>query len=79
MQVSLRKVGNSQAVIIPKAILLQLGLANQLEMEVQEDKIILSAPKNIRNGWAAAARQIAEQGDDELLDFPMDSEDEWIW
>lgn len=79
MQVSLRKVGNSQAVIIPKAILLQLGLANQLEMEVQEDKIILSAPKNIRNGWAVAARQIAEQGDDELLDFPMDSEDEWIW
>lgn len=79
MQVSLRKVGNSQAVIIPKAILLQLGLANQLEMEVQEDKIILSAPKNIRNGWEAAARQIAEQGDDELLDFPMDSEDEWIW
>ncbi|AWW33697.1 AbrB/MazE/SpoVT family DNA-binding domain-containing protein [Mannheimia varigena] len=79
MQVSLRKVGNSQAVIIPKAILLQLGLTNQLEMEVQEDKIILSAPKNIRNGWAAAARQIAEQGDDELLDFPMDSEDEWIW
>lgn len=79
MQVSLRKVGNSQAVIIPKAILLQLGLANQLEMEVQEDKIILSAPKNIRNGWAAAARQIAAQGDDELLDFPMDSEDEWVW
>ncbi|HDL5698626.1 Growth regulator [Mannheimia haemolytica] len=79
MQVSLRKLGNSQAVIIPKAVLLQLGLGNQLEMEVKDNKIILSAPPKSRQGWALAARQISESGDDQLLDFPVDIEDEWVW
>ncbi|MEG9491005.1 AbrB/MazE/SpoVT family DNA-binding domain-containing protein [Mannheimia indoligenes] len=79
MQVSLRKVGNSQAVIIPKAVLLQLGLADKLEMEVQNDKIVLSAPRSSRVGWVEAAQQITQSGDDELLDFPLENEDEWVW
>lgn len=79
MQVALRKVGNSQAVIIPKAVLLQLGLADKLEMEVKDDKIILSVPRTPRSGWAVAAQQIAQSDDDELLDFPLENEEEWVW
>lgn len=79
MQVTLRKVGNSQAVIIPKAILLQLGLEDRLEMAVENNRIVLSAPKAPRLGWAIAAQAIAQQQDDQLLDFPEESEDEWVW
>lgn len=79
MQVALRKVGNSQAVIIPKAVLLQLGLADKLDMEVQDGKIVLSAPRSPRAGWAAAAQQIAQSQDDELLDFPLENEEQWVW
>lgn len=79
MQVSLRKVGNSQAVIIPKAVLLQLGLQDKLEMKVENNQIVLSAPKSARADWAVAAQQLALQNDDQLLDFPDESEDEWVW
>ncbi|MFA9488291.1 MULTISPECIES: AbrB/MazE/SpoVT family DNA-binding domain-containing protein [unclassified Mannheimia] len=79
MQVTLRKVGNSQAVIIPKAVLLQLGLEDRLDMKVEDNKIVLSAPKSSRAGWAVAAQQIAQHNDDQLLDFPDDIEDEWVW
>ena len=79
MQVTLRKVGNSQAVIIPKAILSQLGLEDCLEMVVENNRIVLSAPKSPRVGWAMAAQAIAQQQDDQLLDFPEESEDEWVW
>lgn len=79
MQVALRKLGNSQAVIIPKAVLLQLGLTNHIEMAVKDNKIILSAPKKNRQGWALAACALSESGDDQLLDFPADNEEEWVW
>lgn len=79
MQVTLRKVGNSQAVIIPKAILLQMGLPERLDMVVEENKIVLSAQKNQRLGWAAAAQQIAQSQDDEPLDFPLENDEEWVW
>lgn len=80
MNVALRKVGNSQAVIIPKTILLQLGLSESLDMEVVNDKIILSKPKAVREGWAMAAQEIALAEDDKvLLDVFAESEDEWVW
>lgn len=79
MNVALRKVGNSQAVIIPKAVLQQLGLSDSLEMVVVDNKIILSKPSNVRAGWGEAAMHLAAISDDELLDFPQDSEEEWVW
>ncbi|WP_109078030.1 AbrB/MazE/SpoVT family DNA-binding domain-containing protein [Aggregatibacter kilianii] len=81
MNVTLRKLGNSQAVIIPKAILLQLGLSESLNMEVVQDKIVLSKPKTpVREGWALAAQEIAAEGDDTLvLDMPLESDEEWQW
>lgn len=79
MNVALRKVGNSQAVIIPKAVLQQLGLSDSLEMVVMDNKIILSKPSNVRAGWGEVAMHLAAISNDELLDFPQDSEEEWVW
>lgn len=79
MNIALRKLGNSQAVIIPKAVLQQLGLPESFDMAVVDNKIILSKPKTVRAGWAESAEQLAMANDDELLDFPQDSEGEWVW
>lgn len=79
MNIALRKLGNSQAVIIPKAVLQQLGLPESFDMAVVDNKIILSKPKTVRAGWAKSAEQLAMANDDELLDFPQDSEGEWVW
>lgn len=79
MNVALRKVGNSQAVIIPKTVLQQLGLADRLDMVVVDNKIILSKPKTSRSDWAKAAQQLSSQNDDLLIDFPEDENGEWVW
>lgn len=83
MNVTLRKVGNSHAVIIPKTILSQLGLENQLDMQVIDNQIILRKPRKVRQGWEDAAQAIARAGDDTLrLDDDIDKledGDEWIW
>lgn len=49
-------------------------------MEVVNDKIILSKPKAVREGWAMSAQEIALAEDDKvLLDVPAENEDEWVW
>lgn len=67
MKVNIRKIGNSQGVVIPKPVLAQVGLDGEAEMTVAGDAIILRKPASPpRAGWAEAARRIA-QADDDLL------------
>ena len=69
MHVNIREIGNSQGIVIPKPILIQLGLTGETgaEMSVEGDALILRrAAQPARAGWAEAAKRIAAAGDDEL-------------
>ena len=70
MHVSIRRIGNSQGIVIPKPLLIQLGLGGGegAEMTVEGDALVLRRPASpVRAGWAEAARKIAESGGDELV------------
>ncbi len=70
MHVSIRQIGNSQGVVIPKPILAQLGLNGEAgaEMTIEGGALVLRRPASAaRTGWAAAAKQIAAAGDDALV------------
>jgi antitoxin MazE len=68
MKTTIRRMGNSQGVLIPKPVLAQLGLENEVEMEVENDAIVLRRPRHTaREGWAEASKAIAESGDDALV------------
>ena len=67
MEVAIRKMGNSQGVLIPKPILAQLGLEGVADMQVRDGVIeIRPLHRNPRPGWAEDAERLAELGDDEL-------------
>jgi antitoxin MazE len=70
MRATLRKMGNSSGVIIPKPILVQIGVepGDDLDLSVDDDRIVLApARRHPRAGWAEAAKHIAEAGDDTLV------------
>jgi antitoxin MazE len=68
MKTTIRPMGNSQGVIIPKPLLAQVGLESEAEMTIERGAIVLRRPvKAVREGWAADARRIAEADDDELV------------
>lgn len=68
MKIVIRKMGNSQGVIIPKPVLTQLGLEDEAEMSIERDAIVLRKPRNgVREGWAEASRLIAVGEDDKLV------------
>jgi antitoxin MazE len=82
MKIAIRKMGNSQGVIIPKPVLTQLGLDSEAEMSIERDAIVLRRPrKRVREGWAEAAKAIAASGDDRLVwpEFGNAGDSEFAW
>lgn len=66
MRTSLRRIGNSQGVLIPKPLLAQAGLDGEIDLSIEDGALVLRAvrPAAPRSGWAAAARELAAAGDD---------------
>ena len=68
MRIAIRKLGNSQGVIIPKPLLEQAGLKREADMQIENGAIVLRPPrKRRRQGWADASRKISAGGDDRLV------------
>ena len=67
MRAAIRKMGNSQGVIIPKPVLAQVGLTDEALMTVEHGALVLRpAPPSRREGWADASRRLAGHADDAL-------------
>lgn len=83
MHVTIRRIGNSHGVVIPKPLLAQVGLdCGAAEMTVESGALVLRKPaKPVRAGWAAAAQKIAERGDDVLVmgEFGNEADVELAW
>lgn len=65
MSTSIRKIGNSQGVILPKAALAALGVSEggAVEFIHEPGKItIVPARKAVREGWEEDSRRIAAAG-----------------
>jgi antitoxin MazE len=78
------KIGNSQGIRIPKPVLEQLGFAEEVELEILPDQLIIRSPHLPRRHWAERFKAMAKAGDDQLLDeeatnlSSWDGE-EWEW
>lgn len=82
LPVTVRRIGNSLGVVIPKPVLAQVGLSEQAELTVERGAIVLRKPrKAIRTGWAQAAKSIATRGEDDLLmgEFTNVADQELKW
>ena len=84
MRARVIKIGNSQGLRIPKPILEQTGIMDDVEIEVDKNKIIIRPVKNAREGWDNAFKMMREKGDDALLIDDIDvsnswDEEEWQW
>jgi len=82
MKTRLVRIGNSRGVRIPKPLLDQVGLEDEVELRVVDNGIVIRAAGSPRAGWAEAAKSAHERGEDALLDEPTRTrfdETEWEW
>jgi antitoxin MazE len=76
------QIGNSRGIRVPKVLLEQAQLPDEVELQAEYGRLIVRAARGARAGWAEAARVMRSRGDDQLLDAPTSSEfdsREWRW
>ena len=82
MKTRLIRIGNSRGVRLPKAIIAQAGLAEEVELRVRDGAVVIARATSTRSSWAAAANQMRQRDEDRLLDTPAPTrfdEKEWEW
>lgn len=80
MQAKIEKVGDGFGLILPKELLDACGFGSEANVAVQDKSLIVTPQsRRVREGWAEAARQMRERGDDltpELQEWD-EVPDEW--
>ena len=82
MKTRLVRIGNSPGVRLPKPLIIQAGLTDEVELRVHDGAIVIERATIPRAGWAEAARAMRQGDVDLLLDPPMLThfdEEEWEW
>lgn len=82
MRARLVRIGNSRGIRLPKPLIEEAGLTDEVEVRVQEGTIIIVPSAVPRSGWVEAAKQLRERDEDRLLNPPTPTdfdEQEWEW
>lgn len=78
MRARIIRIGNSRGLRIPKPILDQAGLEDEVELTVDGDRLVIQRSQPPRTGWAAAAT--AAGGKSALPHLPTRFDvEEWHW
>ena len=82
MKTKIVRIGNSRGVRIPKPLLEQAGLEEEVILRVVENGIFIESADKSRAGWTEAALKLHERQEDGLLDEVVLTdfdESEWVW
>jgi antitoxin MazE len=82
MKTRLIRIGNSRGIRLPKPLIDEVGLVEDVELEVRADALVIRATHAPRLGWAEAAAALAASGEAGLLDAPTATrfdDTDWTW
>lgn len=85
MKTKVVKIGNSRGIRIPKSLINESGLKNEVELEVGNGQIIIKSISKSRESWEAAFKKMAKNKNDILLDADETlaqtkwDKEEWEW
>ncbi len=82
MRSRLIRIGNSRGVRLPKPLIAEAGLDQEVEIVAREGEIVIRPAQGTRSGWEEAARELHRQGGDTLLDSPSPTrfdQKDWKW
>ena len=76
------KIGNSRGVRIPKPLIEETGLGEEVEIQVEGNRLIIAPAGRPRADWATSFRRMARMGDDALIDGDLQVRSSWekdVW
>ncbi|PTS72194.1 AbrB/MazE/SpoVT family DNA-binding domain-containing protein [Sphingomonas sp. HMWF008] len=78
-------MGNSVGMIVPKAVLQEIGLSvgAPMDVRVEDGKVVATPVRKVREGWAEDAARVAAAGlteeEAEWMAFGNDDDGELTW
>ena len=79
------KIGNSRGIRIPKSVIQDSGLTDDVELEIGDGQIIIKSISTNRENWDTAFKKMAKNKDDVLME-PQSlynatswDKEEWDW
>lgn len=82
MRTRLVRIGNSRGIRLPKPLITQVGLTEEVELHIRDGAIVIERVSTPRTGWAQAAKDMHEKGEDRPVTSPTQTrfdEEEWEW
>ena len=70
MKAHIVRIGNSRGIRLPKTLLQESQLEDEVELQAEPGRILISKTAKPRTGWAEAAQRMRERDEDRLLDQP---------
>ena len=77
MKARIVRIGNSKGIRIPKPLIEQTGLNDEVTIEAEGNRLVIRAARRPRAGWADAFQAMAAAGGDRLLDGDASAASEW--
>jgi antitoxin MazE len=83
MRARIIQIGNSRGIRLPKALLEQANLTEDVQMEAKPNQIIIRSAHLPREGWDEAFRRVADGSDDRMdegaASLSTFDDSEWTW
>ena len=84
MKARIIKIGNSQGIRIPKPMLEESGIDEEVDLILQKKQLVIRAIENPREGWEAAFTSDVATSNDHLFSEYESiknqwDEEEWQW
>lgn len=79
MRIPIISIGNSKGIRLPKTVLQQYGLGEELDLELRDGEIVLRPCESPRTGWEDAFARYGKGAEEDGLpeDGPEGEGDEW--
>ena len=83
MKTSMIRIGNSRGVRIPRPIIEQLHLGNEVDMSADQGRLIIQPLRRPRQGWEDAFKEASKVGEEpglyEASPPTRFDREEWEW
>ncbi len=84
MRARIVKIGNSRGIRIPKPLIKEAGLENEVDITVHDNSLIVAPASHPREGWDEAFKEMGDRDDDFLINGDQVTwsdwdKDDWEW
>ena len=70
VRAKLVRIGNSRGIRLPKAVIEEAGLGDEVELKVRKGQVVIARVKKVREGWAEDAKHMAKHEKPIVHEFP---------